>query len=65
MLKFKMENILNDITGVQSEVAAHLQLKAALYPMTTLRHGEARPPFNMPMPVGWYIVRAVQEASHC
>ena len=20
---------------------------------------------NMPMPVGWYIVRAVQEASHC
>jgi len=24
-----------------------------------------RPPFNMPMPVGWYIVRAVQEASHC
>ena len=42
-----------------------LAIKICIYPMTTLRHGEARPPFNMPMPVGWYIVRAVQEASHC
>ena len=37
----------------------------SLYPMTTLRHGEARPPFNTPMPAGWYIVRTVQEASDC
>ena len=40
------------VKGIRSIVGQ----KSCISPMTTLRHGEARPPFNMPMPVGWYIV---------